>query len=476
MPVVTAPPRDPQDRAGWPAFAGPLEAVVREARDDQGAEIVAVTRLSGGASRETWGIEVRRGDGGPDHLILQRARPGAPGATEGSVGMGGEAALLEVVGRAGAPVAPVLAGDSDPDRLGAAFLLMERVEGETIARRILRDDEWAHARERFVGQAAEALAAIHSVPLAAAPALPDQDQVAAFRGLLDALGHPHPVFELAFRWLEDHRPDGRRHTVVHGDFRLGNLLLGPDGLRAVLDWELTHAGDPVEDLGWLCVRAWRFGSAEPVAGLGARSELLDAYAAASGVRVEPAELRWWEVMGTLKWGVMCIIQTVSHLAGLSRSVELAAIGRRVCETEYDLLLLLAEADGLDAPLALPEVPDRVPHEAALPHDRPGAAELVEAVREFLEHDVLPATSGRVQFHSRVAVNVLRTVERELSVGDRQVVAHRERLAALGVADDAELAAAIRSGALDDRLDEVTTLLRETVADKLAVANPRYAEG
>ena len=117
-------------------------------------------------------------------------------------------------------------------------------------------------------------------------------------------------------------------------------MVGPDGLRAVLDWELAHLGDPIEDLGWFCVRAWRFGSTDPAGGFGSRDELLAAYEAAGGGAVDPAELHWWEVLGTLKWGVICVMQATAHLTGLSRSVELAAIGRRVCETEHDLLELL----------------------------------------------------------------------------------------------------------------------------------------
>jgi len=127
---------------------------------------------------------------------------------------------------------------------------------------------------------------------------------------------------------------------VHGDFRLGNLMIGADGLRAVLDWELAHLGDPMEDLGWLCVKAWRFGSPKPVAGVGDYRELIDAYAAESGLDVDPDVVHWWEVLGTLKWGIMCIMQAQSHLSGAARSHELAAIGRRVCENEHDLFLAL----------------------------------------------------------------------------------------------------------------------------------------
>jgi aminoglycoside phosphotransferase (APT) family kinase protein len=131
-------------------------------------------------------------------------------------------------------------------------------------------------------------------------------------------------------------------AVVHGDFRLGNLLVGPAGLVAALDWELVHLGDPMEDLAWLVVRAWRFGSAGAVAGLGSRDELAVAYEAAGGAPVDLDAMRWWEILGTIKWGVICMMQTSSHLSGANRSVELAAIGRRTCEAEYDLMLLLRE--------------------------------------------------------------------------------------------------------------------------------------
>jgi aminoglycoside phosphotransferase (APT) family kinase protein len=130
--------------------------------------------------------------------------------------------------------------------------------------------------------------------------------------------------------------------LVHGDYRLGNIMVNENGLSAILDWELAHIGDPMEDLGWLCVRAWRFGGAFPAAGLGTYDELFDAYASVTGVRPDPEVVRWWEILGTLKWGIICISQAATHLMGIARSHELAAIGRRVCENEYDLIELLTE--------------------------------------------------------------------------------------------------------------------------------------
>ncbi len=170
----------------------------------------------------------------------------------------------------------------------------------------------------------------------------------------------------------------------------------------MLDWELAHVGDPIEDLGWLCANAWRFGGELPVGGFGTYDDLVAGYEAGSGVSVDRGALNWWEAAANLSWGVICIAQAATHRSGAVRSVELAAIGRRVCETEWDLLGNFAAA--------------RLALVTRRPHDVPTAAELVEAVREYLERDVMTSTEGRVQFHARVAVNVLKMVERELAVG------------------------------------------------------------
>jgi aminoglycoside phosphotransferase (APT) family kinase protein len=298
------------------------------------AEVLGVThvgaleRLSGGASRDTWLVTV-----GGQRLILQRQRPGSP--RDLTV----EVAALQAARAAGVPVPQVIVSGG-ADVLGQPFMVLEAIDGETIARKILRDDTFVAARPVLVEQMAQALAAIHQVTVDQVPGLPETDQVVQYREALDGFGQPHPAFELALRWLDEHRPATARRTLVHGDFRLGNLMVDAHGLNAVLDWELTHAGDPVEDLGWLCVRAWRFGGRQPVAGLGSYQSLLDAYRDASGIEVTIDELRWWEVMGTTKWGIMCILQATTHLQGLTRSHELAAIGRRVCENEHDVFLAL----------------------------------------------------------------------------------------------------------------------------------------
>jgi aminoglycoside phosphotransferase (APT) family kinase protein len=293
--------------------------------DRLGGAVSDLRRLSGGASRETWAFQL---DGQP--LILQRSR--VTGAAKAS--MMQEAALLRAAMQSGVPVPPLVDASDDPSIVGAAFLVMHAIEGETIPRKILRDEQFADARPRLARQCGEILARVHAIPIEGVPGLEKSDQVVQFRTILDELRQPHPTFELAFRWLEGNRPAASPVLgVVHGDFRNGNLIVGPDGIRAVLDWELAHAGDPLEDLGWLCVKSWRFGVARPVGGFGSYDDLLAGY----GHDVSIETLHWWEVLGTLKWGIMCILQTMNHTSGAVRSVELAAIGRRVCEVEWDLL-------------------------------------------------------------------------------------------------------------------------------------------
>jgi hypothetical protein len=279
---------------------------------------------------------------------------------------------------------------------------------------------------------------------------------------------PPPGLALGLRWLADHRPEPAGEALVHGDFRLGNLMIGPDGLRALLDWELVHLGDPVEDLGWLCAKVWRFSSPHPVGGMGPREELLDGYEAVAGWRPPAARLHWWELYATVRWGLMCAVMAERHLSGTEPSVEFAAIGRRACEQEFDVLLAL----GLDAPDAAPSPEPAAGGDPDL-YGRPTVAELVDAVAHFLGADVQPGTAGRVSFHARVAGNVLATVRRELLFGPAARARHRARLDALGAADDAALSAAITGGGLDHRWDDVVATVREAARDQLLVANPRH---
>lgn len=291
--------------------------------------VAELERLTGGASRATWRCSV---DGDP--YVVQRQRPDTVERD-----MHVEAAVVAAAARAGVPVPRLVGCVTDPT--GTTSLVTRHVAGETIARRILRDDRFADARSELTRQLGSAIARVHTIDPADVPGLELTDALGSCRDRLDELGQPHPAFELAIRWLDDHRPPRTgRSTVVHGDFRLGNVVVDDRGLAAVLDWELVHLGDPVEDLGWLCSPAWRFGSRLPVAGVGERDELLAAYAAASGVEVDRSTLLWWEALAMVRWGVICIGQADAHRSGAARSHELAAIGRRVCESELDLFVAL----------------------------------------------------------------------------------------------------------------------------------------
>lgn len=300
------------------------------------------TRIPGGASREAWLIEA--GDG--RRYVLRRDPPGSATA----ISREAEFALVGAALESGVPVPRPLHLEPEGGRFGSAGFVMEFVEGESVARRLLRKPDYASARERLPDQIAVAAARIHAIDaarlhglLAGPGADPAEAAVASLEVELDRIGDALPAVELGLRWLRLNRPPPVPATLVHGDFRLGNFLCDRDGLRAVLDWELAHLGDPAEDLGWLCVRSWRFGAdARRVAGLGDLDPFLAAYAAAGGEPPDPSRVRYWEVFGNAKWAVICAQQAHRHRSGETRSHELASLGRRICEPEWDLLALLEE--------------------------------------------------------------------------------------------------------------------------------------
>lgn len=306
--------------------------------------VSAAARLSGGASQETWSFDITHPDGAIG-AILRRAPPGYGAAPGRAAGLDAEAVLMQLAHDAGVPSPKVLHVLKPDDDLGTGFI-MQRVAGETIPRKILRDDEFAQARPELARQCGEILAGIHGLSAASLPQLRHMNAAAEIVELqreIDGFGGPRPVFQLALRWLRDNDPGAsERVTLVHGDFRHGNLMIGSDGVRAVLDWELAHLGDPMEDLGWICVNSWRFGVIDkPVGGFGAYEELFSGYEAASGIAVDVARVKFWEVMGTLRWGVMCVGMMQRFRLGPDHSMERAMIGRRSSETEIDLLRLLA---------------------------------------------------------------------------------------------------------------------------------------
>jgi len=302
--------------------------------------ICNLRQLTGGASRQTWSFDAMCSDGSVRPLILRRDPPEAP-----AQGMSVEARAIQAARSAGVPEPEVVAYGDDVAALDAPYIVMERLEGETLARRILRDEAYADVRPRLAEQCGEILARIHSIPRDDVPGLEHPDVLADVRDTIRSFDDASPALELGLRWLEEHRPRPTEDVVVHGDFRNGNLVIGPDGIRGVLDWELVHLGDPMQDLGYLCVRAWRFGADAPVGGFGPYEDLFRGYERVSGRTVDPEAVRWWELFGTVWWGGGCMEQAWRHLSGDERSVELAAIGRRVWEQEYDVLLLLENRPG-----------------------------------------------------------------------------------------------------------------------------------
>jgi aminoglycoside phosphotransferase (APT) family kinase protein len=429
------------------------------------AAVTGVGPLPGGASRESWDVRVRAAGGDERRLILLRDAAGR--ALDKDVAV--EAAAMTAARTAGVPVAEIY--DYGAGALGQAYLLMERLDGQTIPRRLLRDEAYAAVRPGLARRLGEVLARIHQVNPASIPDLPRVDALGQVTGLYQAFAEPRPALEIGLRWLAGHRPAPAADTLVHGDFRTGNLMVGEDGLHGVLDWELAHRGDPRQDLGWLCTKAWRFGSANPVGGFGTRADLMAGYAAGGGTPPDEETQRWWELYGTVRWALLCRRQAERYLSGDERSIELAVLGRRVCEQEYDILLALGHA----APLTVADPLTNLRTTPAPPHDRPGGPDLLRAVREFLTTEVGSGEGAdpRLRFHALVAANALRIAEREAMLAGRHEGRHRARLAALGCDDDAGLCAAIGDGSLDQRFGEVVEAIRAATIDKLTVANPGH---
>lgn len=322
------------------------EALSRVAGQQLGTSgVTDLKRLSGGASQETWSFKIHK-DGVAEPLIFRRA-PGGSGsnASGTAVGLETEAKLIQLSAEAGVVVPTVRYVAKPEDDIGSGFI-MNHVHGETLGSKIVRSDDFAAVRPKLARQCGEALAKLHAVPVASLPTLrlsPATEEIERYKEVYKTHGHPHPVFDLAFKWLSDNVPADDRVALVHGDFRNGNIMFDAiDGVVAVLDWELAHIGDPIEDMGWLCVNSWRFGGIDkPVGGFGSREDLFAGYEDAGGPKVDSERVKFWEVLGTVKWGVMCTTMYEAFKSGMDRSVERAAIGRRSSETEIDLLYLLA---------------------------------------------------------------------------------------------------------------------------------------
>jgi aminoglycoside phosphotransferase (APT) family kinase protein len=306
-----------------------------------GEAIAALARLTAGATQEIWRFDLVTRDG-TRPLILRRA-PGGERLSASAVGLETEAELMIAAAGAGVPEPAILHVLTADDGLGHGFI-MSFVDGETLGGRIARSEALAETRTFLARQCGEILARVHAMDAAAFPGLVRStpgDLIARYLEAYQATDWPRPVFEAAFRWLDAHCPAARTMTLVHGDFRNGNLMVGAEGVRAVLDWEIAHIGDPMEDLGWICANPWRFGVIDkPVGGFGEREDLWAGYEAAGGAPVQRHEAHFWEVFGSMRWGVMCGGMAAAFRAA-DPSVERAVIARRTSENELDLLRLLA---------------------------------------------------------------------------------------------------------------------------------------
>jgi aminoglycoside phosphotransferase (APT) family kinase protein len=321
-------------------LSGLLDELARRRLGGEG--ISGLARMSAGATQEIWRFNLVK-DGAETPLILRRA-PGGDRVSETAVGLETEAALIEAAADVGVPVPSVPWVLTPEDGVGRGFL-MGFVEGETLGGRIARGEALAHTRTFLARQCGEVLARVHTMDPGRFPnlrRLTPAELVAQYKAAYRASAWPRPVFEMAFRWLEDHCPPPPEHArLVHGDFRNGNLMIGPEGIRAVLDWEIAHVADPMEDLGWLCTSSWRFGVVDkPVGGFGDREDLWEGYEAAGGAPVNRQHALWWEVYGSMRWGVMCCGMANSFRT-TDPNVERAVIARRTSETEVDLMRLLA---------------------------------------------------------------------------------------------------------------------------------------
>ena len=307
-----------------------------------GVAITGLQRLTAGASLETWRFDAVGANGGAAPLILRRRGGGDDSAFETALPLAAEAALLVAARGAGAPVPAVARVCGPGDGLGEA-IIVARVEGETLGRRIASGAEFESARVGLGRQAGAALAAIHAVR--APEALPvsklsAQQTVAQYGELYRANGPARPVLEAAIRWLEDRMPAERTPVLVHGDFRNGNIIVHPEqGLTAVLDWELAHLGDPAEDIGWITVNSWRFGVLErPVGGFATLEDFLGGYTDAGGATPSLETIRFWRLLGSFRWATMTGMLAARVTADdAGATLERAVIATRMSECEVDIL-------------------------------------------------------------------------------------------------------------------------------------------
>jgi aminoglycoside phosphotransferase (APT) family kinase protein len=457
-------------------FEQQLETILR--REIQGCTaLLDAEQLSAGASQETWRIRYRRGKD-EAQVALRRAQPTAvSGSSVGGIALHTEAQLFRLAQKGGVPGPDVLYVLQAEDQLGEGFI-MQWLEGETLGQRIVHAPELADIRPQLARRCGEILAQIHALDVSQHPVGEQLPEITPAE-LVDetwrhycALDIPVPMIDYTWRWLRDHLPRQHRTTLVHGDFRNGNLMINASGINAVLDWELAHRGDPVRDLGWLCVNSWRFGnSALTVGGFGEIDDLLAGYREAGGMQVTRDELKFWQVFGSFWWAMATLQMANAWRTGETPSLERPVIGRRSSEAQMDCVNLL-----IPGSLQLPPVQKDLTQGTQLPM----AVELLDSVRGFLRQDVADKLDPHNHFLARVAANSLGIAQREILYGEQLRAAERERLQQL--LHTSETAIDPLRSALVDALRKDLPLdtpglaphLRQCVAGQLFIDQPHYS--
>lgn len=362
-----------------------------------------LTRLTGGATMESWRFAC-----GAEDFVLRRA-PSLAFMQGRPYGHDVEAAVIEAARARGVTAPEVVAVLGPEDGIGSGFV-MRALPGTPNPKEILLFDE----ADALLKAAARDLARIHSIRPGDVPdAVPVMDYRAAIadlRAQFEEAGGDRPIIALGLKWLEDHCPDPVDPVLIHGDYRMGNLLAEPGKLTGVLDWELAHFGDPHEDLAFGCMAVWRFHRYDrPALGLGGLEDYFAAYEAEAGVSVDRDRFRYWLIHRTVWWAMGCLKCAKVWRDGSDRMLERVVISRRTSEQELDLLMLLEEASGF-SPL-MPDLPFR--SDAEWP-DGSGEAYLSEiaiAVSEWLE-TIKDQMKGHDRFQLAVARNALGIIARD----------------------------------------------------------------
>ena len=457
------------------AFTTALEQVLsRELAGFQ--SLLSCQQLTAGASQETYRIRVEC-EAGERQFALRRSQPSLEAdSSVGSISLATEARLFQLAGTAGIPGPAVIYVLVPGDGLGSGFV-MEWLDGETLGQRIVRAQELAGVRPRLARECGQILGRIHALDWRAAGLAGELSEVDPATLVEETWSYyceldvPVPMIDYSWRWLRDNLPKTSRTTLVHGDFRNGNLMVTADGIRAVLDWELAHVGDPVRDLGWLCVNSWRFGlDALPVGGFGDIEDLLAGYRETSGLDVTRRELEFWQVFGSFWWAMATLQMANAWRSGETPSLERPVIGRRSSEAQMDCVNLLVPGD-----FSLPDFDRPIAEGTQLPMP----AELLAGVAAFLKEDVATKLDTHNGFLARVAANSLGIAQRELQCGRELAAQEQQRLQTLlGQQGDLdalrwELVNRLRA---DMPLDTpgLAEHLRQSVAGQLAIDQPRYS--